>query len=632
MNSRAGAAPVKSRIAPVMGQILELSRTMGAAATIDEVLGLAAQAIPSIVPSVRGSIALILRDDPTMFEVFALKGDAAIPIGVRMQLDRTAVGVCVATGRCVCKRAQLDSEFADMRMLAGSGLWGSINAPLIAGGRVIGTLNVANDRPFAPEDETHLFHAALVVAANVESRQRLSETIAALAEARLVLDNMGQGFFTLDAKGRVEPGLSAALLAWFGAPVGDEPGWDWIGRQAPTFAAWLECGWEEFSGQMPPEVVVAQLPVKAVVEGRSLSFEWRAIWDDDGSLARMVVVVVDRTAVVQERIARERSAETIAAFDNLGRDRSGFLAFYDEAIRIVELVMSEAEPLTEELRGLHTLKGNAAAFGATSLSAVCARIESSVSVSADGHLTDADRGALRTAWDDFVARVGPFVDRMRTAAVELAAVEYAEFMDAVRARQPYPTLLSRVRSWRNETVHSRLARLARHAEALCERYEKQVRVDIDVWPAKLALPPEQFSELWSSLVHLIRNVVDHGLELPEERLLAGKQPAGQVALRARFSRGMLEVSVSDDGAGIDWERVSCKASALGHPAEAHADLVDALFADGMSTRDQHGELSGRGVGLAAVKGAVVALGGTLQVDSARGSGTQFRLEVPLTVH
>src|SRR6185295_4651551 len=88
------------------------------------------------------------------------------------------------------------------------------------------------------------------------------------------------------------------------------------------------------------------------------------------------------------------------------------------------------------------------------------------------------------------------------------------------------------------------------------------------------------------------------------------------------------VSVSDDGRGIDWRKLAEKAAAAGLPTATRADLEQALFADSISTRDSVSETSGRGVGLGAVRAAVIGLGGSIEVESAAGQGTTFRFGLP----
>jgi chemotaxis protein histidine kinase CheA len=127
------------------------------------------------------------------------------------------------------------------------------------------------------------------------------------------------------------------------------------------------------------------------------------------------------------------------------------------------------------------------------------------------------------------------------------------------------------------------------------------------------------------MVHVVRNAVDHGIEDAETRLALGKPEAGTLVLAARRDQGRLIISVGDDGKGIDWAKVKAKAASVGLPCETREALVEALFADGVSTREELSDTSGRGIGLAAFRQVVASLGGHIDVQSNWGRGTRFEI-------
>jgi chemotaxis protein histidine kinase CheA len=124
---------------------------------------------------------------------------------------------------------------------------------------------------------------------------------------------------------------------------------------------------------------------------------------------------------------------------------------------------------------------------------------------------------------------------------------------------------------------------------------------------------------------VVRNAVDHGLETRTEP----GQRGGRLTFGARESNGVLEVVIADNGRGIAWEDLAKKAAARGLKHTTQADLVEALFADGVSTRDTVSETSGRGVGLSAVRNEVEQAGGSVTVESKRGEGTRFVFRLPI---
>ena len=144
-------------------------------------------------------------------------------------------------------------------------------------------------------------------------------------------------------------------------------------------------------------------------------------------------------------------------------------------------------------------------------------------------------------------------------------------------------------------------------------------------------------KLEAPLNHLLRNALDHGLETPEERQAAGKSAEGTIRLEARHVAGMLSISVSDDGHGVDLERLRAKVVRQNLASEemaeqlSEAELLDFLFLPSFSTADQVTEISGRGVGLDVVHSMVQEVSGVLRAISHPGQGMEFYMQLPLTL-
>ena len=137
------------------------------------------------------------------------------------------------------------------------------------------------------------------------------------------------------------------------------------------------------------------------------------------------------------------------------------------------------------------------------------------------------------------------------------------------------------------------------------------------------------------LVHIVRNAIDHGLEMPDERVASGKPREGAVTIRAFHQGNNLVIEVNDDGKGIDPKRLIKKAVEKGLISEGHPmseqEAINLIFHPGFSTKDQVSEISGRGVGLDVVKTNVERLGGQVQLESEVGTGSVFRIMLPLTL-
>ncbi|MBA3931074.1 MAG: chemotaxis protein CheA, partial [Xanthomonas sp.] len=136
------------------------------------------------------------------------------------------------------------------------------------------------------------------------------------------------------------------------------------------------------------------------------------------------------------------------------------------------------------------------------------------------------------------------------------------------------------------------------------------------------------------LVHLVRNSIDHGLEMPDVRAEAGKDETGTITLAASHQGGHIVIEVSDDGRGLNRDRILAKATERGLPLPENptdAQVWDLIFQPGFSTADAVTDLSGRGVGMDVVRRNIQALGGEVQLESAAGRGTRVVIRLPLTL-
>jgi two-component system, chemotaxis family, sensor kinase CheA len=204
--------------------------------------------------------------------------------------------------------------------------------------------------------------------------------------------------------------------------------------------------------------------------------------------------------------------------------------------------------------------------------------------------------------------------------------------DLTRSSQALQALVMQVRMIEVDAVFMRFPRLVRDLSA---KMDKQV--DLVLTGRETELDRTVVDALGDPLVHLVRNSLDHALEPPAEREAAGKPPTGVLELSARQAGGNVVITVRDDGRGIDPARVAAKACERGLIAPDAVDSVDMaraielLFAPGFSTADQTSDISGRGVGMDAVRTALRGLGGAVVMTSEKGVGTTVQVRLPLTL-
>ena len=239
------------------------------------------------------------------------------------------------------------------------------------------------------------------------------------------------------------------------------------------------------------------------------------------------------------------------------------------------------------------------------------------------------------------------LDRLMTLAGELVlgrnqllqVVESREAacLDAVSARidQITSELQEAVMHSRMQPIGTVFSRFSRVVRDLSSQLGKQCRLTVE--GNEVELDKTILEAIGDPLTHLVRNSLDHGIERPEVRLQRGKQASGTIQLTARHQAGKVNISIVDDGAGIDVEKVKQKAIASGIlTVEQAAEMPERealrlIFHPGLSTAEKVSEVSGRGVGMDVVRTNIEKIGGAVDVGTQLGKGTPIQVQLPLTL-
>ncbi|MGC0821464.1 chemotaxis protein CheA [Pantoea agglomerans] len=216
---------------------------------------------------------------------------------------------------------------------------------------------------------------------------------------------------------------------------------------------------------------------------------------------------------------------------------------------------------------------------------------------------------------------------------ELDPVAHGDLLNSMgqlerNARDLQESVMS-IRMMPMEYVFSRFPRLVRD---LASKLGKEV--ELTLLGSSTELDKSLIERIIDPLTHLVRNSLDHGIETPEKRLVAGKVATGNLTLSAEHQGGNICIEVSDDGAGLNRERILAKALSSGLPV--HENMSDEevgmlIFAPGFSTAEQVTDVSGRGVGMDVVKRNIQEMGGHVEISSKQGKGTTIRILLPLTL-
>jgi two-component system chemotaxis sensor kinase CheA len=218
--------------------------------------------------------------------------------------------------------------------------------------------------------------------------------------------------------------------------------------------------------------------------------------------------------------------------------------------------------------------------------------------------------------------------------------EVAEGPSAERLRSGLAQLERNVRELHESVMRVRMlpigfafSRFPRLVRDVAQRLGKQI--ELKLIGEQTELDKTVLERIGDPLVHLVRNSIDHGIEKPEARVAAGKPAAGTVHLEAFHRGSAIIIEVSDDGQGLDSDRILAKARARGlvaaNETPSQEAIYELIFLPGFSTAEQTTDLSGRGVGMDVVRRNIKSLGGKIDIRSERGKGSRFTISLPLTL-
>lgn len=466
-----------------------------------------------------------------------------------------------------------------------------------------------------------------------------------------MVNSLGQGFFLFDRDGFCLSTYSKAcesLLECNPAGLHLAETLRVAADKRETFCDWIRLLFEdviEFGDLI--DVAPKLFPN---TQQRVVSLEYKPVRNSDGKLEMVVVIATDRTAESKAK----RDAKKMEAFATLMvsilKDKERFRRFVAAARQIFrEIYVSLKSPefnferLSEVKRNLHTLKGAAAAFGVAQVSDEVHTLEAKLNDESDikkvkfrlmTSVPEIDR-MFEGLLDEYREVIAEFLDeREPSRTVPIATLE--EF--AARIKKLGPEGVRLHYDFMEEVVAVPMRRIFGEFDSAMQQVA--TKLGKKVAPMKfigdeVSVMPESIDAFRASLIHIFRNIVDHGIESEIIRDQRGKPPAGQVVVEFRSlasSLGkFLRIIISDDGNGIDIWQIRMKMERQGVETNglSNKQLLGKIFDTGFTTASAVTEFSGRGVGLDAVRVEVERLGGSISVRSELGRGSAFIIELPL---
>ncbi|SMF52396.1 ATP-binding protein [Pseudobacteriovorax antillogorgiicola] len=474
-----------------------------------------------------------------------------------------------------------------------------------------------------------------------ETQRDFAEEAAGInQQMKEILDHLNEAFFFVDPQLQVGDSTSTACEQMFGTDIARQYIGSTLNFKDPEIERHMAMALDQVFEDIFPEAVSLSLMPKVVEtqEGRILDFTYTVVRGRSDEINKVIVVASDITKTHHERQELERQFQENRCIMNILRHMDAFTDFVADFKGQLQKLRSDLENRSQVKHILHTLKGNSLVFEIYELGHLIHDTETLLGEQDDLELAP-HLDKIESCLQGFLDHHKDLLDiDFRSNPEKTYTIDETDFnaldnlfkeVDAPR-RAAWQGIKARLR-------HKHIGELCGQFEPLVKRLakqeEKEIRLKIIGEELKLDLDP--IRPLFKSLIHLISNACDHGIEPPYERLANKKTKTGHIFMRFLFVNQSLKIRIVDDGRGIDWDELIKKAVEKGFAGQLkdeginRSNAYQILFWDGFSTASSITQTSGRGVGMSAIRAEVKRLGGTIAIQSKLGRGTKTEIIIPL---
>ncbi len=434
---------------------------------------------------------------------------------------------------------------------------------------------------------------------------------------KMLLDNAAQGFMSFNPEGVIDKQCSSAVKAIFGM--------DPAGKHIAVIFRQPEEAWAEyvrilFEEALPFIDLVNVCPKSVTANGRSVELHYQAVRGETQKIRQIMVVATDVTDLRALEQKRENEQQTNRALIKILGMKNDFV----ELIEILGDLEKRSGDENEAKRTLHTLKGGFAFLECRQFAELCHHWEDRLKQGFTARLFIEGAKAIRAKVDAFLSEndklLGLKGKTRKVISVEVDSIETV-IRQASELRAPAQVLDSLEKLAEQPAVEC-LGWLSDAFVVTAERLGKEV--EPITWESSVAICSDLYKGLFKSLIHVPRNSADHGIESPDERVMLGKPRTGKMTASLTLKGNRYTLRFRDDGAGVDLATVKAKARSMNLSIpQDDADVVDLLFQDGLSTKENVTETSGRGVGLDAIRAEARRLGGDAKGVNFPGKGFEI---------
>lgn len=437
----------------------------------------------------------------------------------------------------------------------------------------------------------------------------------------LLLNNAAQGFMSFDSNGIISQERSKAVDTIFGM--------DPSGMHISELVKGEKSVWDEYVQYIFEETIdfdslMEICPKEIQLAEKTIEVEYRPVRDQDQKIARVMLVTTDVTSLrVLQKEAETDRKKNLALITILSAKKD-FL----EVVDMIDDLKRYHHSPAEFKRVLHTIKGGLAFLECRSMAELCHLWETEFT------MNEVTPELLAKAEMDIANELNVFMEtnskilnmsKKKEKTIEVEFESLIQLVNSARAIKAPDYFVKDLQKLTEVTTQDAFQWLSAVWEKTAEKLGKEV-APIHWSEDSITICPDHYTNLFKSLVHVVRNAADHGIENPDEREMLGKERLGHMTGSLTFENGLYVLVLKDDGAGADLERVVNKArnNGLEIPAEPE-EQIQLLFADGMSTKAEVSEFSGRGVGLDAVRTEARRLNGDARIENSVGEGLKVTI-------
>lgn len=499
-------------------------------------------------------------------------------------------------------------------------------------------------------------NASLNAVQNLEKNLvvREEEAQGAHAKVKMILENLGQAFVMVDGYGEVREPNSFTTQTLFDCAPYEKSIHRILNLDAEEEKKFLSLLQLMFAGQVSFDSLTHLAPSSLInKKGRYIELSYRGVRDKGGHLTKLIVIGTDKTFEQELKVQAEKESALVRAIISINQNRRMFQRFVDGTRNLFGFLKMqvEGEPAKLNLdqchRYIHTIKGSCASYGMLDVQKLAHQFETKIrdlqrkGPTTLGHMIPEFRASLeiiRVHFEDFLianAQIFGIIKSNTESDKAFAMEDLVDMSLQIKNKLgPEDSLTQKfVEKFLLERLHQLFLPFKDTVKHVAQRLEKSVEILIVQNDIKVL--ESHYQTFIATLDHAFRNAVDHGIEKPIERESLGKKPSGLIKITAECNSDQLQIVIADDGRGIDPDIILKTALHNQILPESQLngmtqnELLQLVFLPGFSTQGQVTPLSGRGVGLDAIKYEATKIGGKVWIESRIGVGTELKIQLPL---